>query len=471
MWFTRFRKPAALVAAVIAFTSWLPVAPTARAEAPVVAATAEANSSIDPAKLFDAVVDTIERRFVDVELLKTLDWQARAAAVRPSVVSAANAQEAVDLIRKLLSELKLSHTELTTPDEYRYYITLDAFSEYPDTAKLIVDRFWGNGPYYPGTGIFTTMAEGRHFIDGVLEGSPADKAGLKFGDEVVSVDGKPYSAIAAFRAKIGTVAEVAIRRTRDGEIRSVRLPVIPVQPSMAFADATKTSARIIERDGRRIGYIHIWSMKEAHTFHAALASIDPRFAASSRGARPGDAEKTLDALIIDMRGRVGGNMRTAGEVLDLVGTAQRPYWGERRSTAREDAPPTRHPPGRATLWEGPRFRGHSVLLIDHQTRSAGEILAFGYKRSLFGLVIGTQTAGAVTGGLIFPMPGGLLLHVAVNSMEFDGKPLEGVGVAPDVRVERPLAYAGGADPVLERAINHLAKSDAPHPMNGYGFTR
>jgi carboxyl-terminal processing protease len=470
MLFARYRRPTAVVAALISF---LAVTPAPRAEAPAVAPHPETSASerVDPAKLFDAVVDTIERRFVDTEMLKALDWPARAAAVRASVVSAATVDEAVDLIKKLLAELKISHTEFTTPDEVRYYVTLDAFSEYSGVASFIAERFWGSGPYFPGIGAFTAMVDGRHYIDGILEGSPADKAGLKFGDEVLSVDGKSYTPIAAFRGKIGSSAELAIRRTRDGEILRYRVPVVPVHPSAAFSDATKTSARVIEKNGRRIGYIHIWSMKESHTFRAALASIDPHFAAANRRARPADTEKALDALVVDMRGRVGGNMRAAGEVLDALGTAQRPYWGERRSTARKDTPPTSYPPGRATAWEGPTFRGRSALLIDHQTRSAGEILAFGYRRSLFGLAIGAQTAGAVTGGQLFPMPGGFLLHVAVDSMEFDGKPLEGVGVAPDVRIDRPLPYAAGADPVLDAAINHLANAETPHPMNGYGFTR
>jgi carboxyl-terminal processing protease len=65
------------------------------------------------------------------------------------------------------------------------------------------------------------------------------------------------------------------------------------------------------------------------------------------------------------------------------------------------------------------------------------------------------------------MPGGLVLYTAVVSHEFDGKPLEGVGVAPDIRIERPLPYAAGADPVLDAAVTHLTKGAAPQWMNGY----
>ena len=67
-----------------------------------------------------------------------------------------------------------------------------------------------------------------------------------------------------------------------------------------------------------------------------------------------------------------------------------------------------------------------------------------------GHIIGTRTAGAVLGGATIAMPGGNLLYVAITSITADGEPLEGQGVSPDIVVARPLAYSGGADPVLVR---------------------
>ena len=56
------------------------------------------------------------------------------------------------------------------------------------------------------------------------------------------------------------------------------------------------------------------------------------------------------------------------------------------------------------------------------------------------------------------MPGDLLLYVAIAGHEFEGgQRLEGAGVIPDHRVERPLPYAAGADPVLDTALDLLAK--------------
>ena len=470
--FARFRKPTASIAAVVALISLLAFAAPSRAEAPIAApaARSEAMPSVDLAKLFDAVVDTIDRKFVSEKILKDIDWQARAKAVRPAVLAAATTAEAVDSINQLLAELKTSHTDLATPDDYRYYFTLDALLGTAETKDLVAEKFWGvSGPYYPGIGAFTTSMDGRHFVDAVLEGSPADTAGLKFGDEILSVDGKPFTPIAAFRGKMDTTVDVEVRRSRNAEPQTHRVAVIPIMPSSAFSAATRASARVIERSGRRIGYVHVWQVRDPRSFAAALASIDPFF---PTGKAQGDARR-LDALIVDMRGRVGGSIGAASQMLDMLGTAEKPYWGQRRSLDRagKDAGSS----GDQTISRSTDplqpFRGQTVMLIDERTRSAGEIMAHGFMRSRFGPLIGTPTAGAVTSGTLYAMPGGLVLYTAVVSHEFDGKPLEGTGVTPDIRVERPLPYAAGADPVLEAAITHLTKGGTPQWMNGYGVGR
>jgi carboxyl-terminal processing protease len=425
-------------------------APMARADVAPVPASAE--GALDRAKLLDAVVDTIDNRFVAPELLKKLDWLERARNLRASVLSAPTTEDAVARINDLIAELKTSHTGLYTPDDYRYYITLEILQGAPATRDLIFERFWGIGPYFPGVGIFAATIDGRHFIDGVLEGSPADKAGLKYGDEILSVDGQPFSPIAAFRGKLGASVEVMVRRARGDEPMRFVMPVIPIVPSAAFADAARASTRVIEKDGRRIGYVHLWSINESRSLRAALVTL--------QGIHPGEPEKArtpLDALIIDIRGRVGGNTGSAGQMLEMIGTAPKPYWGALRFV---DQAGNRHfVDGMAGSRHGsrPLFEGRSALLIDHQTRSAGEVMAFGYKHSRFGTVLGSTTAGAVSSGAPFAMPGGLMLYVAQSGLELDGKSLEGVGVAPDHHVERPLAYAQGADPVLEAAVEFLAR--------------
>ena len=144
-----------------------------------------------------------------------------------------------------------------------------------------------------------------------------------------------------------------------------------------------------------------------------------------------------------MRGRVGGYMPVAAQLLEQLA---KPYWGDVQAIT---------PTAPLSLKRVPSFRSHSALLIDHHTRSAAEIMAYGYQHSGLGTVVGTPSAGAVSSGQAVVMPGDLLLYVAVSGLAFDGHLLEGIGVTPDHLVDRPLPYAAGADPVLDAALELL----------------
>src|SRR5262249_16763916 len=106
--------------------------------------------NVDLAKLYEAVVDTVEQRFFNDALLKQLNWRGRASAVRGSVLAATTAGDAVRQITALLAELKTSHTALFTPQDYEYYILPDIIGLDPNRTELMARRFWGSGPYYPG---------------------------------------------------------------------------------------------------------------------------------------------------------------------------------------------------------------------------------------------------------------------------------------------------------------------------------
>jgi carboxyl-terminal processing protease len=322
-------------------------------------------------------------------------------------------------------------------------------------------RFWGSGPHYPGIGVFTRQVDGHHFVDGLLEGSPADRAGLKYGDEILSVDGSVYSPILAFRGKIGATCAIEFRRDANAEPQRLDVPVVPIRPTTAFASATAASARIIERDGSRIGYIHIWSSTDSSTFKIGLTKFDARHPIQDQlrtwglpNTVNGELPKPLDFLIVDMRGRVGGTTTVAGEYLELLDAREKSYWGNSRVITRSSP---RLQLGAGASPQAPPFRGRSALLIDQHTRSAAEYVAYGFKRGGFGPLIGTTTAGAVVTGAVMVMPGDLLLYVAIAGHELNGQPIEGIGVSPDHRVERPLPYAAGADPVLDAAVELLAK--------------
>jgi carboxyl-terminal processing protease len=432
--------------------------PVARAEAPA----AQVSAGSDFGKLLDAVVEKTAKQFWDKELLAQVDWQKRAAEVRQSVVDAPDLSEAARRINALLGELKTSHTGLLTPDDVEYYILLAVFGGADMPQQERDERFWGAGVTYPGIGHFSVRIEWRDFVDAVLEGSPAERAGLKVGDEILAVDGAPYHAIRSFRGKVGHAAKVTVRRTADGPAETLSIPVMSIAPLHAFREATRASARVIERDGRRIGYVHVWASvgdESADALSGALSRlgvplsgrVSTYFYPKGTDRRSGEPPK-LDGLVVDMRGRIGGTGSNAGRYLDIL-DARGPTV---RSRNKADADR-----------RNADVRGRTAVLIDRHTRSTAELFVHGYKRERQGPLIGTRTAGAVSAASAYAMPGGNLLYLAVTGLEVDGEILEGPGVAPDIEVARPIPYSSGADPVLESAVEHLVRK-APSVQPGQG---
>ena len=392
--------------------------------------------------LFDAVVATTAKSFWDKERLAAVGWDKRAAEVRQSVVEAPSLEEAARRINALLAELKTSHTALLTPDDADYYVLMAVFAGASMPQTEFDDRFWGAGVTVAGIGHFSARIDGRDFVDLVLEGSPAARAGLKVGDEILSVDGAPYHPVRSFRGRVGHEVAVAIRRAQDGPVETLLVRVMSIAPLHAFREATRASARVIERDGRRIGYVHVWASvgdESSRALHDALVGLGVN-EWPSKGDKGSPRPTPLDGLIVDMRGKIGGTANTATRYLDLL-DPRGPLLGSRnRSQA---------------LRALTAVRGRTAVLIDHHTRSTAELFVHAYKRERQGPLIGTHTAGAVSAASAFVMPGGNLLYLAVSGLEIDGEVLEGPGVAPDIEVARPVPYAQGADPVLDTAVDVL----------------
>jgi serine protease Do len=99
------------------------------------------------------------------------------------------------------------------------------------------------------------LVEGLHLptnrgvlLPDVLPGSSADKAGLKVGDVVVSVGGKPVTDVRHFAYKIGQNADIGV--LRDGKVQIVAVKVMerPDDPER-FADMVTGPENLVNRLG------------------------------------------------------------------------------------------------------------------------------------------------------------------------------------------------------------------------------
>jgi carboxyl-terminal processing protease len=370
------------------------------------------------ADTFDEVWRTVRDGFYDPHL-HGLDWNAVGDRYRREAALATSRSGLAKVINGMLSELHASHTQFYTPDETAYYQLAGIFAG--RLRRRGLDRaFPGNRISYPGIGVFTRdLAPGTGFVTGVIDGTPAKKAGLAAGDEILSADGAPFEQVGSFRGKVGKQVSLAVRRA--GATSVVPVTVADLEPGKMFLDGMNASARIVEANGRRIGYVHIWSYA-SYTYQRALEHL------LSDGVL-----KDADALVWDLRDGWGG---AVPEYLDLFNT--------RAPTMKV----TDHDGD--TEFENFKWRKPVAMLVNGGTRSGKEVLAYGFKKYRIGEVIGTRTEGAVLAATSFLIGDGLLL-LAVEDVLVDGERLERVGVTPTVEVQTESPSGTGGDPQLDRA--------------------
>ncbi|MCG8364358.1 MAG: S41 family peptidase [Pseudanabaenales cyanobacterium] len=384
------------------------------------------SASLANAELFDAVWETINENFYDPNF-NGVDWAALGAQYRSQVREASSPAEKAALINEMLAPLQTSHTHLYTADTPAYYQILGIF--YPRSSELqaqLQDFFSEGKIEYVGIGIVTHDIDGQTFVKAVFDGSPAAAAGLQAGDQILSVAGQPFQPIQSFADQVDQPVTLQIQTSANPDSQQ-EITVTPKRFDGAtmFLDAMTDSVQVVNKAGRQIGYIHIWSYAgeqyqqklEEELFYGRL--------------------KDVDALVLDFRDGWGGAPPNPLHIF----------------TARGPSVTTITRSGQVytskSQWEKP-----VVMLVNEGSRSAKEILAYAFQHYDIGPVVGSPTAGAVVAGGPFIMPDNSVLYVAMADVYVDETVrLEGKGVTPDVVVPSPIAYAQGADPQKEQAIS------------------
>ncbi len=381
-------------------------------------------NAFDSSTLFEQVWQTVNDHFYDPDF-NGVNWSALREEYQLQVGQSPTREAAAAVINTMLAELDTSHTRLYLPEEPAYYQLLGIFQpRLPDLQEQLEPFFPEGKITYRGVGIFTQTLDGKVFVSGVLEGSPAAEAGLRVGDQIVSVAGRPFHPIDSF-AEAGQVEMMIQRSAAEDSQQTLTVAPKLFDATTMFLDAQTASVEAIERQNHRIGYMHLWSYAgdqyqqklEEELLYGRL--------------------KDVDAFVLDLRGGWGGASPTVLNFFTGRGpsvTSILPRQGVRETTQ--------------SHWNKP-----VVMLVNQESRSAKEILAYAFQQYQIGAVVGSQTAGAVVAGRPFLMPDGSALYVAVADVLVDEtQRLEGRGITPDIQVPFSLPYAEGADPQKEQAI-------------------
>jgi carboxyl-terminal processing protease len=373
--------------------------------------------------VFDKAVEIVDENFYSKAALPAFH-----EAVNAIIAKAAEGKtplatdEAMD---KLIAALQVSHTGRFTPDQVDYYELTNVFRySLRDSVRRL---FPPKGEItYEGIGIASKKIGDGLFITDVYDGGPAARAGLMAGDEILSADRQPFAEIGSFKGKAGSTVTLDVLRKAGGAPIAVPVSVEKIEPLGTYLKAITDSVKVIDRDGRKIGVIHIWTFTSDEVSGILNEELATRL-------------KDVDGLVVDLRSRWGGG----------PGDAAESFVGGSADMEVIDNDGEKH-------FVNTRFHKPVVAIIDEGTRSSMEILAYSLKKNGVPLV-GTPTAGDVLAARAFPLPDDSIFELAVADVVVDGKKLEANPVTPDIAVPFDIRYAAGADPQMDAALSEMGR--------------
>lgn len=262
---------------------------------------------------------------------------------------------------------------------------------------------------YEGVGAQLSEKDGKVYIVSPFKDSPADKAGILSGDEIIkvdetSVDGKTVEEVAGLiRGKEGTSVTVTVlRSTKTLDFTVTRAKIqIPV-----------TESKVIS--GTSIGYLALYNFDE---------NSDTEFLNALQSLK----QQNVKGLIIDLRGNPGGYLSAAKRIAENFVEKGTIIVQERDKTKEvSEIKSTRQP-----IVTGIPV----VILVDGGSASASEILAGALKQDIGAKLVGEKTFGKGTVQEMKNMSDGSAFKVTIeNWLLPDGTLIEGQGITPDVIV-------------------------------------
>ena len=152
-------------------------------------------------------------------------------------------------------------------DRLEYYL-LQAFNAGQAEHRLSLNHI----------GLTTAQDETGFIVSGVLDGYPAQLAGLRPGDRLEEVDGTPFHPLWSFNSQQELPNSFRPDRTvhqigfeRNGTLQTVS--IVPVFENLydSYRSATLNSAQEISSGNKVIGYLKLWSASRSTTISPAPA--------------------------------------------------------------------------------------------------------------------------------------------------------------------------------------------------------
>lgn len=304
----------------------------------------------------------------------------------------------------------------------------------------IEPKYWRNTvsaelglEWIPTAGFEVALDEttGKYFLYTVFPNSPAEQAGLRAGDLIDNIGGTPIGLGKQNRplgdlmnGLPGTGNTVQVTRPATGQTQTVIIEVADV-------DVPLIEIRILPGN---VGYLRLryFSFSSDRSFERALAALQAR---------------GITSLIFDVRQNPGGSSAALMRILSHF-----THDGPLAITIDEYGVHTPEQPNTAVPLLGLPW----AVLCDGDSASSSDVAA-AVAKARGGRLIGTRSAGALSGARYYELEDGSALEISViRVLGPDGETINEVGVTPhDIVPLTPADLSAGLDPPLQRAVDFL----------------
>lgn len=316
-------------------------------------------------------------------------------------------------IRGMIDSLGDAHSTYMDPQTYK------------DASSQLAGSYEGIGAVVDTTGKFLTIVSD-------FPGSPAEKAGIQSGDQIVAVDHQDMTGInpELVRQKVIGPAGTTVHLTIE---RAAQTKQLEFDITRAKIDVASASGKMLDNG---VGYVQITTFGE-NTTRELNATLKTLMAQNPKG------------LILDLRDNGGGYLQTAVEVVSQFqgsGTVLYEQYGDGTKK-----PYTVIPGGQAT-------KIPMVVLINEGTASASEITAGAlqdYGRAkLVGVI--SYGKGSVQNWVPISNNQGAVRITIARWLTPKERQIDKKGLTPDVYVQRTADdRKAGRDPQLDLAVQVL----------------
>ena len=309
---------------------------------------------------------------------------------------------------------------------------LDPFSYYVPAASMAAYKAQESAAA-AGPGIVFARRGGYPYVVAPLPGSAAEKAGVRPGDLLDSVDGKNmrnapiWKIKAALEGPEGSSCELGL--FRGGDEKRLTIPVTRTR-----FEAPAPSSKW-ERDALIL----------------KVPSFTPTAAAAVRKALEEAQRRSISNVILDLRGSIGGEMAEAASLASLfVGKGPVATVMTRKAAAKP-----LEAQGEA-IW-----KGRVVVLMDDSTAGPAEVLAAALHDRAKATTVGETTVGmAIVQKNVPTAEGGTLYMTVGRYVSPSGQVLGGKGLTPDERVAVFPGENTDKDRVLDRGLEVIRAQPA-----------